>query len=68
MVKENTLPKFKIRHGTELMLFYLFGFFVLVDRTRTQAVVSHLVQAYWAPLWEWLVRDREEIFKHYEVL
>ena len=51
------------------LAFLLLLVLVLVDKIRTQAVVSHLVQAYWAPLWQWLVRDREGIvIKHSEVL
>ncbi len=39
----------------------------LLDKTRTQAVVSRLVQAYWAPLWKWLSGDRDGTFKNSEV-
>ncbi|XP_022797243.1 uncharacterized protein LOC111335571 [Stylophora pistillata] len=35
---------------------------------RTQEVVSHLVEVYWSPLWEWLVSDREGIFSDSEEL
>ncbi|KAM7446686.1 nucleolar pre-ribosomal-associated protein 1 [Porites harrisoni] len=35
-------------------------------KTRTRAVISHLVEAYWDPLWDWLVGDREGIFKSSE--
>ena len=35
---------------------------------RTQVVVSHLVELYWAPLWAWLVSDREGIFKASKVI
>ena len=41
---------------------------LLLDKTRTQAVVSHLVEVYWTPLWDWLVGDRGEIFKNSEVI
>ena len=41
---------------------------VFVVGCRTQAVVSHLVELYWAPLWAWLVSDREGILKASEVI
>ena len=40
---------------------------ILSGKTRTRAVISHLVEAYWDPLWGWLVDNREGIFKASEV-
>ena len=52
-----------------IYLFYtvFFHFCVLSGNTRTGAVISHLVEAYWDPLWDWLVNNREGIFKASEV-
>ena len=46
---------------------FFFHFCVLSGKTRTRAVISHLVEAYWDPLWYWLVGDRQGIFKSSEV-
>ena len=69
-----SLPK-KIREYTaNVNLFvsmhlniFFFHFCVLAGKTRTRAVISHLVEAYWDPLWDWLVGDREGIFRSSEV-
>ena len=44
-----------------------FHFCLLSGKTRKGAVVSHLVEAYWDPLWDWLVNNREGIFIASEV-
>ena len=46
---------------------FFFHFCVLAGKTRARAVISHLVEAYWDPLWDWLVGDREGIFRSSEV-
>lgn len=53
-----------------IYLFYTvfyFHFCLLSGKTKTGAVISHLVEAYWDPLWDWLVKNREGIFKASEV-
>ena len=38
---------------------------LLIDKTR--AVISHLAEVYWEPLWGWLLGDRDGNFKTAEV-